>query len=995
MRNRLLCVLAVSATLGCAYGRNALDCVDPLIGTEGSGSEYGGMQPCVCEPFGSFHAVPMTRTNEIGRLSYNASDETLLGIILTRQPAIWMGDWGEVRIPVPSARIERLEATPYLTRVVAGGRTYSFTATAHAAWIRGLDAASLAAFPESGVNTNRMDAKYGYPLPNFGGRWYADKSCPGELKIGLSLISVEQAKANLEREIGVRSFDEVVGGTKRMWEELFDRVEIDADESVRTIFYTGLYHTLLYPRRMDEDGRYYSAFDDRVHEGVRYNCFSLWDTYRAEHPWLTLIAPERVDGMMQSLVDMYSEGGWLPKWPNPSYTGIMVGAPAEIVLQEAMAKGFSGFDRETARAAIRKNATVPQENDTTRVWEDRGLFGRTPETRAGLTSFLQRGYVACDETAESVSRTQDFSLANRDKSYTNLWCAAAGLFLPRRKDGSFLSEDDDGGPYAHYCEQSPATAVWAVPHDPEGLAALMGGNEAAILRLDDYFDRIFFRPDGRGNGSVHGNETSHHCAYLYNRFGAPEKTQLRVRQILTQCYSTDRKGFDGNEDCGQMSAWYLLSALGFYPLDPASGCYELGSPLVRGVRLKLGAATLKITVRNYLPGRWRVRRAAFNGREIADSRIRHEDLCRGGELVYEMETEDSVHNPATDWMPGAVGSFMHWWPEEATTNKWSEFDVQTLKEQLVDAGVDFFVLTLGQNSNYYNAPNDVYEELAGYPKGSRCSPRDIPGEIIAALKGTGIRFGLYSPCQPSFRDAQAEARFGFARREGPDADYDWRATDEGVRNWCKVVRAWSDRYPGEIAFWWFDGAYRFLGYADRHGEEMRAAVRSSNPQAVVTFNDGDTDWGNYDAWNARCREDPHYSENHPFRTWPLGSDGKTPLVQRIGLKACDCNAGETEEPMRFLPDGRWFHDRQYFMLSYLGQWWQRTPCRYPDELWIPWLRDYRARGGCICLDMAPEDIRHDGTRVGVYVPRQVDQLRRLIRATAPGRGRAGVSGAKE
>ena len=632
-----LSVVSLAMSLVLAVSAGSVDLVCPLIGTEGDGSEYGGMQPYTCVPFGSFHAVPMTRTNCIGRLSFNSSDKTLLGIILTRQPAIWMGDWGEVRIEVPPAKIEMLDAKPHLTRVTAGGRTYEYTATAHAAWIRGLDVATASAFPESGINTNRMDAKYGYPLPNFGGRWYADKSRPGELKIGLSLISVEQAKANLVKEIGTRSFDEVAVATKAQWEEMFSRVVIDAPDDVKTIFYTGLYHTLLYPRQMDEEGRYYSAFDDKVHSGVRYNCFSLWDTYRAEHPWLTLIAPERVDGMMQSLVDMYKEGGWLPKWPNPSYTGIMVGAPAEIVLQEARTKGFTGFDWTTAQEAIRKNATVPQEHDAERRWEDRGIFGRAPETRAGLTSYLKRGYVACDETAESVSRTQDFSLADRNRDYTNLWCAAEGMFLPRRADGSFVSRKDLKPPYHDYCEQQPETGVWAVPHDPEGLAELMGGKENAIRRLDEFFDTIFFRPDGRGNGSIHGNETSHHCAYLYNRFGAPEKTQQRVRQILTRCYSTNRKGFDGNEDCGQMSAWYILSALGFYPLDPVSGEYEIGSPLVKSATLKIGTATLRIAVRGYEPDRWRVRRVTLNGKPITDWKIHHADIMKGGELTFEMD----------------------------------------------------------------------------------------------------------------------------------------------------------------------------------------------------------------------------------------------------------------------------------------------------------------------------------------------------------------------
>ena len=620
----------------------ALDCIDPLIGTEGAGSEYGGMMPYIGVPFGSFHLVPMTRLNRVGQLSFNSADDTLLGFILTRQPAIWMGDWGEVRIPIEPRRIERADYAPYRARLVAGGRAYEFTATAHAAWLRGdrLDDVRLL----NGFNASRDDANLGRELPNFRGWRYVERR-GNDLKVGVSLISLEQARANLAREIGGRTFEAVVAETKAAWASYFGRVEIDAPADVKTIFYTGLYHTLLYPRQIDEGGRYYSAFDDRVHAGVAYSCYSLWDTYRAEHPWLTLIAPERVDGMMQSLCNAFREGGWLPKWPNPGYTGIMVGAPAEIVLEEAMAKGFTGFDPALARAAITKNRTVPQKFDTTRRWRDREEYGAWPETRAGLTSYRERGYVACDETEESVSRTQDFSLADRNRNYTNLWCAAEGLFLPRRADGSFVSRKALKPPYRDYCEQQPETGLWAVPHDPEGLAALLGGAEAATQKLDDFFDRLFFKPDGRGNGSIHGNETSHHCAYLYNRFGHPEKTQRRVRQILTRCYSTNRKGFDGNEDCGQMSAWYIFSALGFYPLDPASGCYELGSPLVRGATLRFGApyapATLRIVVRNGAPDRGRVRRVTLNGRELADWRVRHADLVKGGELVFEMAADDA------------------------------------------------------------------------------------------------------------------------------------------------------------------------------------------------------------------------------------------------------------------------------------------------------------------------------------------------------------------
>jgi predicted alpha-1,2-mannosidase len=341
-----------------------------------------------------------------------------------------------------------------------------------------------------------------------------------------------------------------------------------------------------------------------------------------------------VDGMMQSLLEMYREGGWLPKWPNPSYTGIMSGAPAEIVLEEAMKKGFVGFDHALAKAAIAKNRSVPQQLDEKRRWYDREEYAGIPETRAGLTSYLARGYVASDITAESVSRTLDFAFADRNRNYTNLWNAAAKRFLPRRSDGSW-----DGRARGAYTECSVDTALWCVPHDVENLVSLLGGPAAFEAELDRYFDELFFKANQQGS-SLHGNEPTHHTAYLYNRIGRPEKTQRRVRDILRRSYSSSRRGFDGNEDCGQMSAWYILSALGFYPADPVSGEYELGSPLVESAELHLGApysgTTLRIKAVGYSPGRWRVGHAAFNGSRLESWRISHADLVRGGVLEFHM-----------------------------------------------------------------------------------------------------------------------------------------------------------------------------------------------------------------------------------------------------------------------------------------------------------------------------------------------------------------------
>ena len=719
MRRFAAYLLCLGALCLSACGKGALDYVDPMIGTRGEGTQYGGMMPMAGVPFGSAHWVPMTRLTEVSVLSYNEADSLLLGFIGTRQPAIWMGDWGQVSFqpqlgdePVLdyALRGQKLESqayTPYQGVVCAGGIETRYAALEHSAVFHFskarhlvIDASRIAAAGPSdphphpghlafsadglsadGWNSDLFDGRHTSPKPGFRGYFHLEFSRPavsssvlrdgeddacgsvtfdGEgpltVRVGLSLISPEQAVENLRREVGRSGVKAVARQARARWQEKFSLLRIEAPEDVKTIFYTGLYHCLLYPRQIDEYGRYYSAFDDRVHEGTMYNCFSLWDTYRAEHPLLTLVAPERVDAMMQSLVEMYHEGGWLPKWPNPGYTGIMIGSPAETVLAEAWTKGFRSFDVNEAYAAVKKNATVPQTGDLSCDWVNRGDFGDTPETRGGLTRYMSLGYVAGDETRESVSRTLDFGLQDlaaavlaeatghddeaayfraRSSNYRNLWNPDSLQFLPRRANGSWLEPQKKD-----YCECTPQTAVWCVPYDVPGVCGLMGGAEVFEQRLDAFFDTLFWVPE-RGNKSIHGNEPSHHIAYLYNRIGKPEKTGARVREILSRSYSTERKGFDGNEDCGQMSAWYILSALGLYMLNPADGWYELGDPCVSEATLKIGRpypdATLHIQSEGDLSAP--VSSVTFNGRPLPDRRIHHNDLVHGGELLFLRELQ--------------------------------------------------------------------------------------------------------------------------------------------------------------------------------------------------------------------------------------------------------------------------------------------------------------------------------------------------------------------
>jgi hypothetical protein len=270
-------------------------------------------------------------------------------------------------------------------------------------------------------------------------------------------------------------------------------------------------------------------------------------------------------------------------------------------------------------------------------------------------------------------------------------------------------------------------------------------------------------------------------------------------------------------------------------------------------------------------------------------------------------------NGQTGWMRGKTGAFMHYLFGADGMATLDAFDVEALAAQLAEMKADFFCLTLGQNTGYYLAPNDAYEDIAGYARGSRCSARDIPAALIRALKPHGIRLMLYLPCQTPNQDTAAAARFGF----GEAARYrDRRFTPEGVRNWAKVIAWWSRRYGRDIAGWWFDGAYAWLGFDSDVARCYACAAKSGNPQAVVAFNAG---------------------VRRP--TLPLGSDYM---------------AGEENEPLDVICRGPRNEDElQWHVLTFMGKRWAQPTCRYTDEQWRPWLQAAYEKGGAVMLDMAP------------------------------------------
>jgi predicted alpha-1,2-mannosidase len=542
-----------------------------------------------------------------------------------------------------------------------------------------------------GYNPDRMSSELGPPLPNFkgyfviqfdkpftaSGTWKDENIHPAssqqsghrvggyasfpttqgevvKVKIGTSFISIDQARDNLKREIPDWNFDRVKTEGRRIWNEALGKIRIEGgSRDDRVNFYTAMYHSLLFPRIFSEYGRYYSAFDDRVHDGVSYNDYSLWDTFRAEHPLLLLIEPERVPDMITSLLQMYDEGGWMPKWPNPTYSNIMIGTHADSVIADAYVKGFRGFDLNKAYAATRKNAMTPPDGDATNRWADRAPWTAF-EARGGLTWYKSLGYVPQDKTDESVSRTLEFAyddfcvaqlakavgrnddyelLMKRSRNYKNLYDPATGFMRPKKSDGTWDEESwasrEERKP--GFTEGSPWTYLFCVMQDIPGMVALMGGEERFAAKLDENFAGGHYR---------HDNEPGHHYTYLYNYIGQPWKTQERVREAIAANYHNAPDGLSGNDDCGQMSAWYIFSAMGFYPVTPGSPLYAIGSPIFDKATIMLKGPYKKgpftVIAKNQSPKNKYIQSATLNGKPLKTPFINHTDIANGSTLVFVM-----------------------------------------------------------------------------------------------------------------------------------------------------------------------------------------------------------------------------------------------------------------------------------------------------------------------------------------------------------------------
>ncbi len=486
------------------------------------------------------------------------------------------------------------------------------------------------------------------------------------VKAALSAVDIQGALANLDHDVPGSSFD--FDGTRAAaraaWVEPLGRIRLETDNDAdRAIFYAALYHAHMAPTLFaDQDGRY-RGMDGAVHNLApgrnNYSTYSLWDTYRALHPLMTLIAPEQNAVFAQNLIDMAAESPDGPCiWPLQGVeTHCMIGWHSAVVIAEALNKGLPGIDVQKAWGIYRALAF------------DRPL----PE----LQNYRSAGYVPADQQDQSVSKTLEYAyddwamahiawhagahddaaaLLKRSGNYRNVFDTAMTFARPKLGDGSWAEPFDprsmghDSKRWWDYTESNSWQATFLNQHDLPGAIKLFGGDQAYIDKLDALFSASSDLPPdappdmaGMIGQYVHGNEPSHHIAYLYAYAGASWKTQGRIRSILQTQYRAGPDGMAGNEDCGQMSAWYILSSLGFYPVDPVSGVYVFGSPIFPKAHIALpGARTLTIVAENTGPDRPYIHSVSRNGRPHTKSWIAHSDLMQGGTLTFVMAAEPNT-----------------------------------------------------------------------------------------------------------------------------------------------------------------------------------------------------------------------------------------------------------------------------------------------------------------------------------------------------------------
>ncbi|WEK36069.1 MAG: GH92 family glycosyl hydrolase [Candidatus Pseudobacter hemicellulosilyticus] len=481
------------------------------------------------------------------------------------------------------------------------------------------------------------------------------------VKVGISPVSPENAKLNLQTEIPGWDFAGIKAAARNAWEKELSKIRIDATPVQQEIFYTALYHSFLQPNTLSDVNGEYSGADlatRKLAKGTSfYSTFSLWDTYRAIHPLYTLLQPQRTTDFVNSLLAHYDAYGYLPVWQlwgQENYC--MIGNHAIPVVVDAILKGIPGIDVARAYEAVKQSSLVAHPNAPFDVWERYGYMPENIQSQS-VSITLEMAYDdwCVAQLAKKLGKTQDYQrFLKRAGYYKNLYHPDTKFFQPKNDKGEWILPFDPfkygangGNPFT---EGNAWQYFWYVPHAMDSLIALTGGADLFAAKLDSFFT-IEHVDDGHTNDNAsgfigqyaHGNEPSHHVAYLYNYAGKPEKTQFYVSKIMNELYNNTSSGYAGNEDCGEMSAWYVFSALGFYPVNPANGVYDIGSPLVKQAVLQLpGGKTFTVKVNRKNGQDLYIQSVRLNGKIYTLNTITHADLLKGGVLEFSMGAQPAA-----------------------------------------------------------------------------------------------------------------------------------------------------------------------------------------------------------------------------------------------------------------------------------------------------------------------------------------------------------------
>ncbi len=480
----------------------------------------------------------------------------------------------------------------------------------------------------------------------------ADKALT--VKVALSGVSIPNARLNMNAEAPHFDFDRYVTTGRDNWNKYLGKIEAEGPEEKLKTFYTALYHTMIQPNTFsDVNGQYMtpSYTVGQVEDNTaQFSTFSLWDTYRAAHPLYSIILPDLNAAFVNSMLRHYEEYGYLPVWHiwgQDNYC--MIGNHAIPVIADAVLRGLSGIDPELAYEAVRESSLQSHLNSPFDIWEKYGYMPETLQTQS-VSITLEMAYDdwCVAQMAKRLGKTDDYDrFMSRSQYFRNLYDPSVGFFRAKDENGKWTEPFDPlkfgaNGGYP-FTEGNAWQYSWYVPHDIDALISLTGGKKAFEKKLDTFF--TLSDTSGVKNDNIsgcigqyaHGNEPSHHVAYLYNDAGAPRKTQQMVNRIMNEMYNNTSSGYAGNDDCGEMSAWYIFSAMGFYPVNPASGMYSIGTPLFDKCIIHLSSGTdFVITASRKHPSDYAVKSMTLNDKRLLKPYLSYEDIVNGGHLHFSL-----------------------------------------------------------------------------------------------------------------------------------------------------------------------------------------------------------------------------------------------------------------------------------------------------------------------------------------------------------------------